>query len=893
MIIQEKDYLQHFGILRKSGRYPWGSGGSVTTRSKDFLGHYTKLRDQGVPEVAIAKGWGMTTSELRDAKSIANHEIKAADINQAERLRDKGLSNVEIGKRMDRNESSIRALLAPGAKQKNDVLYSTSNMLKEEVAAKEFVQIGRGVENSLGISSTKLNTAVSVLKDEGYTTHELRVPQPGGKNYSTVKVLAGPGVTIGDVSRNRDKISLPASFSDDGGQTYFGFQPPLNVSSKRIGIKYAEQGGALDDGLIHVRRGVDDVSLGRASYAQVRIAVDGTHYMKGMAIYKDDMPPGVDLVFHTNKSNTGNKKDALKPLDLDSPDQPFGAVVKDQIFKRDAHGNLVLSKSGQPIVTSAMNILNEEGDWSRYKQSISAQVLSKQNPKLIKTQLDATYDAKKQGLDEILALTNPTVRRKLLEDYADKLDSSAVHLEAAALPRQAWHVLIPVNSLKETEVYAPNYRNGERVALVRYPHGGIFEIPELIVNNNHKPAKALLGNAPDAIGIHSKVAEHLSGADFDGDYVIVVPNDKGILKTAPVLKGLKNFDPKKDYPAYEGMPRMSSRSKGLEMGSVTNLINDMTIQGASQDEIARAVRHSMVVIDAEKHNLNYKLSAINNGIPQLKEKYQGGKRGGAFTLLSKAESEIRVADRPARRASAGGPIDKATGKKMFEETPRHYVTKDGKVVYRKRVSKKLAETEDAFTLVSKPGTVVETMYATHSNKLKALANEARKEMVHTAPIQVNQSARTTYAQEIKSLDAKLNLAKQNAPLERQALLISNSVVTMKKEAKPGMTAPEIKKIESQSLNAARARLNAKKQDIWIEDNEWEAIQAGAISNNKLTQILDQANGTRVRQLATPKTTLLMTSSKKTRAVAMLASGYTQAQVADALGMSLSTLKQSL
>ena len=67
--------------------------------------------------------------------------------------------------------------------------------------------------------------------------------------------------------------------------------------------------------------------------------------------------------------------------------------------------------------------------------------------------------------------------------------------------------------------------NGERVVLIRHPHGGTFEIPELTVNNKNPDARKIVGTikSQDAIGIHHKVAEHLSGADFDGDTVLVIP----------------------------------------------------------------------------------------------------------------------------------------------------------------------------------------------------------------------------------------------------------------------------------------------------------------------------------------------------------------------------------
>ena len=66
--------------------------------------------------------------------------------------------------------------------------------------------------------------------------------------------------------------------------------------------------------MMFIRPGVPDVSLGNAKYAQVRIQVGNDHYLKGMAIYKDDLPKGIDILFNTNKESTGNHLDALKEL---------------------------------------------------------------------------------------------------------------------------------------------------------------------------------------------------------------------------------------------------------------------------------------------------------------------------------------------------------------------------------------------------------------------------------------------------------------------------------------------------------------------------------------------------------------------------------------------------
>lgn len=887
-VINEKDYLAHYGILRKSGRYPWGSGGTQSARNRSFLDHVDGLRKEGMSEVDIARGLGITTTQLRAAKSIAKTEQRQASINQAQRLKDKGYSNVAIGERMGINESSVRSLLEPGRKDKADILQSTSNMLKAQVDEKGFIDIGTGVEHHLGVSRTKLDTAVAVLKEKGYEVHNVQIDQLGTGNKTLVKVLGPPGTTYRDIVSDKSRIKQVTDFSDDGGRSWTGLQPPLNVSSKRINIRYAEDGGADADGVIYVRPGVNDVSLGKARYAQVRIAVDGTHYLKGMAMYKDDLPNGVDLQFNTNKSNTGNKLDAMKNL-KDDPENPFGAIVR-QLPKLDAHGNPI-----KDSVRSAMNIVNEEGDWEKWSRSLSSQFLSKQSPKLAKTQLDMTYERRKNSLDEILSLTNPAVRKKLLDSYADDVDSAAVHLKAAHLPGQASHVILPINSMKETEIYAPNFTNGTRVALVRYPHGGSFEIPELTVNNRHPEAKRILGsNIKDAVGIHSKVAERLSGADFDGDTVLVIPNNAGKIKTSPALEGLKNFDPRSSYPAYDGMPTISPSKKQHEMGNVTNLIADMTIRGANTTELAAAVRHSMVVIDSEKHNLDYKQSAIDNGIAHLKDKYQttpGSTGRGASTLITRASSQVRVNARRARPASRGGAIDKTTGQKVFEDTGETRVNRSGKVLPKTIKSKKLAETTNAHTLSS--GTPIEKIYADHSNKLKALANEARKAAVNTRTTTVSPSAKHVYAKQVATLNSKLNLALRNAPLERQAQILANSIVSTKRQSNPGMDATDLKKIKSQALAEMRARTGAKKQQIQITDDEWSAIQAGAITNNKLSQILNNADLDQVKKLATPRINLVMTTIKQQRAKQMLADGYTQADVAAALGVALSTLKSSI
>lgn len=907
--IEEDDYLAHYGILRKSGRYPWGSGEDPAQRGGTFINTLKKLRDQGLSEVEVAEMFDMTTKQLRETNTIARNETKAANIAQAQRLAAKGMSKAAIGERMGGlNESSVRALLAEGEKRKEDILKATSDMLREQVNSKGYIDIGSGVENQLGISKEKLGTAVALLKDEGYEQITVQIDQlgTGPGNKTLVKVLAPPGTTYGDVKRNKDKISQITTHSEDGGEGYLGIKPHLSIDPARVAVKYAEQGGTQADGVIYVRPGVDDITLGGGNYAQVRIAVGDKHYLKGMAMYKDDLPDGVDLMFNTNKSNTGSKLDAMKKMQTDKDgnidkDNPFGASIRRQITTPDGK-----------TVTSVMNLVNEEGDWDQWSRNLSSQFLSKQSPTLARTQLDMSYERKKNELEEIRSLTNPAVRKKLLDAYADDVDASAIHLKAASLPRQATHVILPVNSLKETEVYAPKFLNGERVVLVRFPHGGTFEIPELVVNNKNPEARKSLGNARDAVGINAKVAERLSGADFDGDTVLVIPNNHGAIKTSPALEKLKGFDPKGSYPAYDGMRTMgggiwnakekkeelpegrseakakaaSARTKGIQMGLVSNLITDMTIQRASNDELARAVRHSMVVIDAEKHVLNYKQSAIDNGIAQLMLKYQGRKTGGAATLISRKKSSVEV---PERKATYR--VDRETGKKVFTETGASYQRDDGKVDFKVSKVNRLGDTDNAHTLSS--GTLIEKVYADHSNRLKALANEARKSSVNTKTIPYSSSARTAYASEVNRLQSALNVALQNAPRERAAQLLANAIVDQKKADYPGMESSELKKIKGQALNAARERTGASKARIEISPSEWKAIQAGALFNNTLNKILDNADLDKVKQLATPRERTVMSSIMMSRARQMLASGFTQAEVASQLGVSTSTLNDAL
>lgn len=879
----KKDTLAHYGTPRHSGRYPWGSGDNPRQRTSTFLSTYRDLHAKGLSDKEIADGMGITTTELRNRRSMESDAERAENISRAMKLKEKGYTNVKIGEMMGVNESVVRSWVNQAKTDRASETKNTADVLKKNVDEKGFIDVGAGVERELNISQTKLNTAVAMLKDQGYEVHTIKVEQAtNAGQYTTVKVLAPPGTTWADVNFNKDKINTINEYSPDGGKTYHVVEYPKSMSSDRIQIRYGDEGGADKDGVIELRRNVDDISLGNSSYAQVRIAVDGIHYLKGMAMYSDDMPDGVDVIFNTNKQTGTPKEKVFKEL-KDDPDNPFGATIKanGQRHYIDADGNEQLS---------VINKLREEGDWDEYSRNLSSQMLSKQNLPLIKKQLDLSYADKQAEFDEICSLTNPAVKERLLKSFADDCDAGAEHLKAAPLPGQSSKVILPITSLKDNEIYAPSYANGEQVVLIRYPHGGTFEIPELTVNNKHAKAKSIMGNAIDAVGINSKVASRLSGADFDGDTVIVIPvNSKVKIKTSDPLKGLEGFDPKDAYPGYEGMKTMTSRQKGIEMGKVSNLITDMTLKGANQEEIARAVRHSMVVIDAEKHGLDYKKSEADNGIAALKEKYQGKSTAGASTLISKASSETRVNE----RKKFTYDIDPETGEKIYKETGRTYTDKSGKTVLATEKSTKMAEAKDARSLSS--GTPQEEAYASYANKLKSLANQARKTLVSVKPTPVSPSAKETYKTEVSSLLIKLNTALKNAPKERKAQLVAAAQVEAKKRANPNMDKDDIKKASQQALATARVRYGASKKDVQIviTDKEWEAIQAGAVSKNQLTKILNNTDLDVIRQLATPRATTTISTAKAGRIKAMNASGYTIAEIADQVGVPRSAVSKYL
>jgi orotate phosphoribosyltransferase-like protein len=185
------DGLKHYGTPRHSGRYPWGSGDDPQ-RSRSFLQQVEELKKKGLSEVDIAKGLGMTTSQLRNRKSLANNEVLKDNMAQAVRLKDKGYSNVAIGDRMGVNESTVRSWLNPALHERSEVTNTTATILRDSVEKKGYIDIGIGIERHMGVSRTKLNTAIEKLQEEGYLITYMKVEQLGTGKNTSIKVISKP-----------------------------------------------------------------------------------------------------------------------------------------------------------------------------------------------------------------------------------------------------------------------------------------------------------------------------------------------------------------------------------------------------------------------------------------------------------------------------------------------------------------------------------------------------------------------------------------------------------------------------------------------------------------------------------------------------------------------------
>lgn len=998
----DNDYIMHYGTKFHSGRYPYGSGEDPYQHDGDFLSRVERLKSEGWKETAenVQKEFGMKLEEYRNEKYWAEYTRKEAQVVKAKNLRDKGFGASAIGRELGVSESTVRGWLDPKSEAKMYEAKKVADFLKAQVDekgmldvgkdAEKFIDVSEGTEKSLGISRTRMDQALYALESEGYVVYKHNVPQANNANNKTLNLtLCAPGTPYSAVY-DRSKIHTIEDYKYNEATDSFKkkqFTYPSSLDSSRLMVRYADDvdsdgvKGIEKDGVIELRRGVADLDLQGSRYAQVRIMVDGTHYLKGMAVYSDDMPDGVDVVFNTNKKNDvpalGSKDNTVLKLIKKDEENPFGSTIKDlddggQYWYKD-------SNTGEEKL-GLINKKSTEGDWSEWADTVPSQFLSKQSKELAQRQLSIATKDRYTEYDSICAIDNPTIKKHFLKSFAEDCDGAAVNLKAAAFPGQKYHVIMPMNNQKDNEIYAPDYENGTKLALVRYPHAGIFEIPVLTVNNKNPLAKKMLGtDVTDVVGITSTVAEQLSGADFDGDTVMCIPTDyrtkSGTIKInrSDYLKDLKGFDAKVEYATHPGEDGSRVNDRGekvkimtktdMEMGMISNLITDMTLSGgATDEELARAVKHSMVVIDAKKHNLDYKRSEIENNVQALKNKYQPKedpikKGGGASTIISKAKSETRVDKRRGQaridpetgeqtwlRATPNdfyyvdSTWDKKTGtttivtsegKKITynsndpEQKERYapvskydpdtdtmiYTNKAGDITYRTKTrtqtSTKMAEAKDAHELVSVSQHPMELIYADYANGMKALANQARKEMLSTGNLKYDRNAAKVYAAEVDSLMARVNEAEKNSVRERAAQRLTSAALVEKKERDEAAGVDtssseynkEVRKANQQNLTKYRQEVGAvsrRDRNITISDREWEAIQAGAISENKLKRVLANADIDELRQRATPRESLALTNGQVSRIRTLNATRkYTIAEIANQLGVSTSTVKKYL
>ena len=926
------DILAHYGKAhdenppgRGSGRYPWGSGKVAYQHiGQEFLDEYAKLRRSGMSDSDIAKEWGILNKEGKPAPTVIQAMHRAAvkkvagqKATQAKELFQNGKTYSEIAEILGVSPGTAKAYVVGNHIAQYDIYESLANDLKKIIDERGIIDVGEGTARMLEVPQENLNAAFYILESQGYNYETYRLHQSGNANREITYAVMGPPEATKEELRDPANLhSIEDYVSRDNGETLKkAFAYPESLDSSRVMIRYAEDNGTEKDGVLEIRRGLDDLNLGLNNYAQVRILVDGTHYIKGMAVYGDNMPDGVDAIFNTNKSSskpmmgynedgTPNDKGVLKPIDTKDPNNPFGSSIKPfekggQTYWTDEYGEEHLG---------LVNKRADAGDWEDWSKTLPSQFLSKQPQELVQKQLNLSVADKRAELEDICSIPNPTLRKQMLQDFAGACDTASYKLNAAAFPNQAYQVLLPVVSMPETQVYAPNYKDGTKLALVRFPHAGQYEIPILTVNNKNPEAIRVIGkNAIDAVGINAKVASVLSGADFDGDAVIAIPlSEKVRVKAEKAIKELQEFDPHKEYAIPEGKTNVkrikTEAQKGKEMGIISNLITDMHMQGAPVEHLIRATKHSMVVIDALKHDLDYKRSEEENGIEELKRIYQqqpdSDKVGGAASLLSRAKSPVYVTKR-----QGSGTIDPETGNVTYRIADDAYYKdrKTGKIKKRTQQTYRMLEEDNAYNLLSnsKTGTrnPIERYYADYANSLKDLAREARKIYANTPNLKKDNNAYKVYQGDVDELMAQVYKASKNQLRERQANAIANAETRAYMKAwndeNPKASNTERnkarKKFEDQAIKRAREQVGSKRTKLVLTDRQWEAMNSGAIGVENQKLVLKYVDREDLIQRSRPKTWNQLSDAKVAQIKAKAASGYTNAEIAEMLGCSKTTV----
>lgn len=930
------DELYHVGTPQEydgdpngSGRYRQGSGKNPHQHTSTFIEQLSMYKSQGLTTNQIAKAMDMKETKLR-ARISYHKDMKIRDTYYAcKHLKEQHprMTNTEIAKTLGISEASVRGYLKKNEALKKDSLLSTMDILEKEIQKKGIIDVSQGTEKSAGlnqISKDKLRNACDMLElERGYTHEIIPVPQVQDfKNKTNTRVLAMPEYDRQYIKSHINEIQPFEDYmTSDNGDSWYKMKFPTLVDRKRIYVRYAEEGGTDKDGTIELRRGTPDLDLVGKQYAQVRIAVEGNQYMKGMAYMSDTVPDGYDIVYNSNKTRGTSDEKVFKPFKTTASgaidkDNPFGAVLNNEVGQREYEDPIDGKKKLSPV-----NIVKPEGEWTGYRKDLPSQFLSKQEVPLIKQQLGAAIKEREIELLDISKVSNPAVKQKMLEDFGDNCDKAATELRGSALPRQATKVILPVPSLKDSECYAPQYEHGEEVVLVRYPCEGLFEVPKLKVNNHNAEGKRVVKqDSPDAIGVNPTVASQLSGADFDGDTVVVIPTKGQKIKVQDPIKDLVNFDTKAEYPGIitgyykNGKPKYgcnimtTDKQRNQQMGIASNLISDMTLVGADTDELVRATKYAMVVIDAKKHKLDWQKAAEDFKIAELHKKYQGSARGGASSIISRAKGELHVDEYRLTGidAKTGERIKLPTKKTRWDSKKQEYVpittettkmesVKDAyDLLSDRKYNSKTGEWEKVEGKVPNPK---EYVYADFANRLKKMANQARLDSIEAGKeIKEDREAAKKYAKEIESITQKLNDIKSYAPRERQAQRQASYVVRAKVESMGGdwkalQESGELSKIKEQAIAYQRARYNSKRPELKLTAKEWEAISHNACNKTLAQSVMKALTPETLRELATPASTKEIPAAKISRMKMMLANGHTAYEVSKALNISLSSIEK--
>jgi hypothetical protein len=178
--------------------------------------------------------------------------------------------------------------------------------------------------------------------------------------------------------------------------------------------------------------------------------------------------------------------------------------------------------------------------------------------------------------------------------------------------------------------------------------------------------------------------------------------------------------------------------------------------------------------------------------------------------------------------------------------------------------------------------------------MKELARKARATSRATNDIDYSPSAAKVYATEVAQLKEALYKAQANSPFERKAQLVAKKLAAERIYNAEIRDKDKKKKIRAEELKKARERFGAKKNQIYITDSQWKAIMAGAVSKTLLGLILDNADSDRVKALSTPRNSrTTLSAANQARAKSMLSRGYTQAEVAEMIGVPVSTLTSAI